>query len=108
MKDYPCVAHPEALGPVEVPQSHGYSVIPSTRTLTEIIREAVQHGVDFPTHGEDCVCMDRLIREVRLQVTAALPIRPSLDGYVSTEEWSRDFSARTRARIILERGGRHV
>jgi hypothetical protein len=106
MKDYPCVAHSDD-SPVLVRYVHDYSFIPSTRTLTEIIREAVQHGVDFPTHGEDCSCMDNLVREVRLQVNAALPIK-DLEAYTSSEKWEKRFSAQMRAKLILNRAGTHL
>jgi hypothetical protein len=53
--------------------------IPSRRPLFEILADVVQHGVDSPTHGVDCACMDKFIRELRIHVHRATP------PYVSTE-----------------------
>lgn len=58
---------------VVVPISYEYCRIPSDRPLWQIFAEAVQHGVDFPTHGSDCVCMDNFAREMRVHMRRAAP-----------------------------------
>ena len=58
---------------VEIPASYDYSIMPTTRPLSVILEDVVQHGVDNPTHGTDCACLDQYIREVRTQISKAVP-----------------------------------
>lgn len=102
-------AHPEsgsnlidARGVVRlyVEPSWEYSAIPSTRTLSDILMDAVQHGVDSPRHGSDCSCMDRLGYEIRRHVFKAIPFDPD-----PTKE---EYDARARVRHILRMALRSV
>lgn len=58
---------------VVVPHVWDQSWIPSTRPLSAILEDAIAHGVDNPRHGVNCACIDPLIRELRIQVSKALP-----------------------------------
>jgi hypothetical protein len=86
---------------IEVPVVWDVSFIPSNRLLADILAEAVQHGVDFPSHGVDCACMDRLVREMRLQVSKAIPP----DGRTTGDDWAAPIhdriTAKARIRSVL-------
>jgi hypothetical protein len=86
---------------IDVPVVWDVSFIPSNRLLADILAEAVQHGVDFPSHGVDCACMDRLVREIRLQVSKAIPP----DGRTTDSDWAKPIhdriTAKARIRSIL-------
>lgn len=58
---------------VEVQPTWDYLMIPSERPLHAILADIVQHGVDYPTHGVDCSCMDRFSYEVKAHVNRVLP-----------------------------------
>jgi hypothetical protein len=80
--------------------------IPSSRPLYAILAEAVQHGVDHPTHGYNCACMDNLIREVRVHVHRATPpYRFGVDAHLTEDErnnaWLEHLNALDRMRHIL-------
>lgn len=62
-----------AVAGVVIPHVWDESWMPTTRTLQDILADVVAHGRDFPSHGTDCVCMDKFSREIRLQVSKAVP-----------------------------------
>ena len=50
------------------------SFIPTRRLLADILADVVQHGLDYPSHGTGCICMDELPPgRIRLQVSKAAP-----------------------------------
>jgi hypothetical protein len=83
---------------VVIEPSWDSSIVPTTRSLAEILMEAVKHGEEYPTHGADCICMDALVREVRVQVSRAMPPMA-----MDHEDWRENFKARSRASVILSR-----
>lgn len=93
---------------VSVPITWDVSFIPSTRLLTDILAEAIQHGVDYPHHGINCACQDDQVREIRLQISKALPP----DGCLTPEQWSggiqERLNAKARVRAILEQVVRNL
>lgn len=96
--------HDRGLPLVDVPPTWDYSAIPTTRTLAEIMGEAVQHGLDNPRHGTDCACMDNLIREARNQISKTVPpdTRP-YDQMISQGEIHDRIFAKQRISVILRR-----
>lgn len=58
---------------VLVPVSYDYSIMPTSRHLSTILADVVRHGVDNPTHGTDCACLDRYVWEVRAHISKAVP-----------------------------------
>lgn len=79
-----------------VPVSWDSMPIPSTRTLSQIIEEAVRHGYDNPSHGVDCSCMDKYAQEIKQQISRAIP--PDT-GSTTDIHWKID--ARHRVATIL-------
>lgn len=79
--------------------------LPTTRSAGEIARDAVQHGVDYPTHGVDCACMDGLIRELRAQMTSCIPAWIPEEG---SDLWERRFDAASRVKYLLQAAGRNL
>jgi hypothetical protein len=81
--------------------------VDAPRTLADILRDAADHGRDNPTHGTNCACMDKYIREIRLVVAAVLS---TVDGPEELE-WrgenkgvpkpSRKLDARWRISYVL-------
>jgi hypothetical protein len=63
------------------------------RTLVEILTEVVAHDEDQPTHGSNCACMDKYIREIWRQIDAAIPTPES--------DWERRIGARSRMAYLL-------
>ena len=53
----------------------------SDRTLTEILKEAAEHGEQPETaqHGIDCACLDKYVFEVRKMMTAAITPAEKVD-----------------------------
>jgi hypothetical protein len=84
---------------VFVPIEHQYCRVPSRRTLSEVLLEAVNHGTAHPNHGTDCICMDDLIREVRAHAFRVIPER----YFTSTKDdnWERRIDALSRVGYIL-------
>jgi hypothetical protein len=62
-----------ALGRVVIDPTWDFAYVPSERPLYAILEEVVQHGRDNPTHGTDCVCMDKFSYEVTRHVSRAVP-----------------------------------
>lgn len=93
----------DARGVVDIEQdwqpTWDYDTIPSHRTLSEILAEAVKHGVDYPTHGSDCSCQDNLVREIRQHVRKNIP--EWREDMTSSEGWERRMDALSRVRSIL-------
>jgi len=83
---------------IVLPQVWDVSFIPSTRLLADILAEAVQHGMDFPSHGVDCACNDRFVREIRLQVSKAIPP----DGRTSEGNWAEGIHERITAKARIK------
>lgn len=100
VRSYVPLADATHLHLVDVPVVWDVSFIPSTRTLADILTEVVQHGVDNPSHGTGCVCMDKYVREVRLQVSKVIPP----DGRTTEEDWAVGVHERLEAKARI----RHV
>ena len=62
-----------AVGVVSIPPSWDCSYVPSEEPLYAILERVVQHGVENPTHGTNCACMDAYIWEVRRHISRAVP-----------------------------------
>lgn len=85
---------------------HAYP-LPTTRSLSEIMREAVRHLDEAPTHGTDCVCMDTLVREIRAQATSSVPAWVAeMDN--DRHLWEDRFDALARVRYLLHAAGRNL
>lgn len=84
---------PDARGVVsiDIGDSFFYVPLPSTRPLQVILRDVVQHGVDFPHHEHNCSCMDQYSQEISGQVFSALPVSMNKDRipYQSLDDRSR-------------------
>lgn len=48
-------------------------VVPSRRSLWEILNDVVKHGEVCPTHGMNCSCVDPYIREIRNHINRVIP-----------------------------------
>lgn len=87
---------------VDVPVVWDVSFLPSTRLLADILADVVVHETDHTGHGIDCVCMDKYAREIRLQVSKALPP----DGRTTDSEWAvaiQDrLNSKARVRHVLQ------
>lgn len=87
---------------IDLPVTWDVSFIPSTRLLADILADAVQHGRDYPHHGVNCACMDQFAREVRLQISKALPP----DNRTTDTDWAQPIQerldAKARVRWVLE------
>lgn len=78
---------------IKIEPTWDYMMIPSERPLYAILGDVVQHGVDHPTHGFNCSCLDEYVYEVRRHVHRALPG----DQYYLAEDWDGSFyQERTR------------
>ena len=86
---------------VSVPHSWDRCVVPSRRTLKEILDDVVRHGRNYPTHGSDCICMDAYIREVRAHINAATPFS-SMEADNNREVWERRMDALMRMSHVLD------
>lgn len=100
VRNYVPLADATHLNLVDVPVVWDVSFIPSTRLLADILADVVQHGVDNPSHGTGCVCMDQYAREIRLQVSKAIPP----DGRTTAEDWAEGVHERIEAKARI----RHV
>jgi hypothetical protein len=78
-----------------------HDMVPSPRAMWEIAVDIAVHGVIYPDHGTDCVCMDAYAREVRTHIQRALPIVDYGRGEMSTLDWERNFVARMRLKRVL-------
>ncbi len=85
---------------VAVDPTHNYEYIPSARTLWQVLEDAVQHGVEWPSHGTDCACLDKYSYELKHHILRALPER-TLEAYQNSDEWAKDFNARMRVKHLL-------
>lgn len=84
---------------VFVPSSQDYGWIPSERPLYAILADVVQHGVDSPSHGVDCVCMDAYAYEIRRHVARVLPERAILE--VDRDQDMRSMNAGWRIAHVM-------
>lgn len=95
-----------------------HCLLPSRRTLAEILVDAVQHGVDNPRHGSNCSCMDTVVWELRRHIDRALPevqSRTEADPYspeptvrYEPNQWEANMAARQRVYAILAALGRNL
>lgn len=83
---------------VVLDHTHDYRWIPSDRPLWAILEDIVQHGIDNPKHGIDCVCMDQYSYELKRHVSKALPVAEERD-------WESTYDARFRIQHVLRRVG---
>lgn len=81
---------------IVIPRCWDVSYVPTQRPLQDILSDVVAHGVSHTTHGIDCVCMDALIREVRVQVSRAIP-----PDTADVNDIHERLHARARMRHIL-------
>ena len=65
--------------------------------LSKCITEIVEHNNKFPTHGINCICMDDIIRRMRLQIKAIRNEVTSVEA--RTEPVERDVELKLKARI---------
>lgn len=70
-----------------------------TRSLIDVLKDVIAHGQEQPRHGANCACLDKYIREVRLELEAVMPPRVTPD--VSADDWERRFDAECRVRHVL-------
>lgn len=85
---------------VQVPVVWDVSFLPTRRLLADILADVVAHGWEHPRHGIDCACMDRFSREIRLQVSKAIPP----DGRTTDSDWAAPIQERLNAKARI----RHV
>lgn len=79
-----------------VPQTWDCSIVPSNRPLWSIFGDAMRHFDRFPGHGDDCSCMDEVIREIKAQISRAIP--PDAG---KPEDIARRLHGKARVRYIL-------
>lgn len=72
------------------------------RSLVAILEDAIQHGKDNPTHGTNCACMDRLIRELKAQVNQVLPTSES------EPSWEVRLDSRSRVSYLMRAASRYL
>lgn len=72
------------------------------RSFADILQDAVRHGLDNPTHGTNCTCMDRLIRELRSDVRLVVP------SSAVQPDWEKRVDARSRVAYILRAATRDL
>jgi hypothetical protein len=75
---------------------------PPSRPLVEILVDVVEHGKDQPTHGIDCSCMGKLIREIRGQVNSVLP------SSHEEPDWEPRLNARRRVSYVMHSAVRYL
>lgn len=82
---------------INVPIVWDVSFLPSMRLLADILADVVRHETDHTGHGINCICMDEYAREIRLQISKALPP----DGRTTEQEWAAAIQDRlnSKARI---------
>ncbi len=81
--------------------------LPTTRSASAILRDVVQHGLDYPSHGHNCIDMDQFIRELRNQVTSSvLAWTPEADN--SSELWEFRMNAATRVKYVVQASMRYL
>lgn len=93
--------------PVDVPVSHDVCYIPSERPLYEILADVAHHQDEFPTHGTDCVCMDKFSYEVRRHVARALGPDDE-DRWTDRTKYDKAFARRMRVRHVLRAAARSL
>jgi hypothetical protein len=72
---------------VQVDHSWDYSMIPSERPLYAVLQDIVRHGVENPTHGTDCACLDTFSYELHAHVNRALPEVERVPVDLDPGEW---------------------
>lgn len=92
---------------VGVVPTYDMSYIPSTRTLADIMQDAVRHGITHPTHGSDCSCMDNYVRELRQHISKAMPPDTNYEEMTPEDRHAR-LDARDRIGGILHRLWRNL
>lgn len=98
---------PRVEGVVQVTPTYDMSYIPSNRSLSEILQDVVNHGLDEPRHGSDCICMDQYVRELRLHVSKAMPPDTNYEE-MSDNDRSARLAARARITGVLHRLWRNL
>lgn len=86
-------------------------LMPSERPLYAILGDAIQHGVDNPKHGTDCVCMDAVVWELRRHIdrvlpeverhTIEIPDCPEPTIHLNPQQWEANMKARQRIHGLL-------
>lgn len=72
---------------IQVDHSGDYGMIPSRRPLYAVLEDIIQHGVENPTHGTNCACMDRFSYELHAHVSRALPEVQRVAVELDPREW---------------------
>lgn len=96
-----------------------HCLVPTNRALWQVLMDAVQHGVDKPTHGADCSCMDSIIWELRRHIDRALPeVERTVEHDPHAPEdptirydprqWEANMAARQRVHVVLQRLARDI
>lgn len=85
---------------VVIPRVWDVSWIPTTRLLQDILEDVARHEVEFPRHGSDCVCMDAYSREIRLQVSKAVPPDTGEAGDIHIRLGARARMARVLKMVV--------
>lgn len=83
---------------VQMPANWDVSFIPSNRLLADILGDVVQHALDHTGHGVNCVCMDQYAREIRLQLSKAIPP----DGRTTDTDWAAPIQDRLEAKARIK------
>ena len=83
---------------IDVPVVWDVSFTPSRRLLSDILADVVRHGEEHPTHGINCICMDEYSREVRLQLSKAIPP----DGRTTDTDWAQPIQKRLNAKARIQ------
>lgn len=92
---------------IHIKPTYDMSYIPSDRTLSAILQDAVIHGMNEPRHGSDCICMDAIVRELRQHVSKAMPPDRNYEE-MTPEDRSARLNARARIAGILHRLWRNL
>lgn len=81
-----------------------YERMPGPLRLWELLTIAVNHDKAYPDHGVNCVCMDDLIREIRLNIHRAAPESPASAPDIDAKQnvWGGYWKARARISHILQ------
>ncbi len=77
-------------------------ILDKPRTLADVLQDVVRHGLDNPTHGFNCACLDKFIREVRSAVHQVAPTSET------EPEWEKRIDARNRVAYVLRAVGRDL
>lgn len=84
---------------IHVAYSFDDCIIPSNRSLGQVLESVVKHGQENPSHGTNCACVDRYIQELRIHVNRAMGVYAQLPP--GSPDWEKRFEARMRVAHVL-------